>query len=166
MSNATRMSVGRGLILAAAAISLIVPFVVDMILQADLHMENVLWLPHAKLHTAMSVHAAIALAVGAVAVLAARWRRPDVVDLAVAAFLATAFWIGLVLSGLWPGTSFSIANVPSDADAVVVIGEVPIHGNVVTAIIAVVIGWVGFGLAASASDRADQVSSAPALAAR
>ena len=153
MSNASKLSVGRALILVAVAASVIVPFVIDMITQAALHMENPLWLPHAKLHAAMSVHSAIALGLGAVAVLAARWKRPEVVDLAIAAFLATAFWISLLTAGLWPGAGYSPANFAADADPIVVIGEVPIEGNVFMAVLTVVIGWAGFALAASGLDR-------------
>lgn len=49
----TKLSVGRGLIILAAVMTVVVPFVVNMIVQAGLHMQNPAWLPHAKLHTAM-----------------------------------------------------------------------------------------------------------------
>lgn len=149
----SKLSVGRGLIIVAAVMTVVVPFVVDMIIQVGLHMQNPAWLPHAKLHTAMSVHAAIALGVGSVALLAARWRRPEVADMAIAAFLATAFWAGLILSRLWPGTAYSILNNPTPADTPVILG-LAIEGNVVQSLVTIAIGWLGFALAASALGQA------------
>lgn len=146
----SKFSVGRGLIIIAAVTSVVVPFVVDMITQAGVHMQNPLWLPHAKLHTAMSVHAAIALGVGSVALLAARWKRPERMDVAIAAFLATAFWAGLILARLWPGTAYSTANNPATADPAMMLLGLPIEGNVIQAIVSITVGWLGFALAASA----------------
>ena len=145
----SKLSVGRGLIVLAAVMTVVVPFVVDMIVQAGLHMQNPLWLPHAKLHTAMSVHAAVALGVASAAILAARWRRPERMDMAIAAFLATAFWAGLILSRLWPGTAYSIANNPANAEPPLTLLGLPIEGNVIQSIVTIAIGWLGFALAAS-----------------
>lgn len=150
----SKLSVGRGLIIAAAVMTVVVPFVVDMIVQAGVHMQNPLWLPHAKLHTAMSVHAAIALGAASVALLAARWKRPERMDLAIAAFLATAFWAGLILARLWPGTAYSTANNPASADAPLMLLGLPIEGNVIQSIVTIAIGWLGFALAASGIGRA------------
>ncbi len=34
----------------------------------------------------------------------------------LAAFLGSAFWIGLIVSGLWPGTSYGFAGDPVYGD--------------------------------------------------
>lgn len=145
----SRLNIGRGLIILAAVMTVVVPFVVDMIVQAGLHMQNPAWLPHAKLHTAMSVHAAIALGVASVALLAVRWRRPERADMAIAAFLATAFWAGLILARLWPGTAYSILNNPAAAEPPLTLLGLPVEGNVIQSIVTIAIGWLGFTLAYS-----------------
>lgn len=149
----SKLSVGRGLIILAALMTVVVPFVVDVIFQAGLHMQNPAWLPHAKLHTAMSVHAAIALGVASVALLAARWRRPERADMAIAAFLATSFWAGLILARLWPGTAYSILNNPASAEPPLTLLGLPIEGNVIQSVVTIAIGWAGFALAASGVGR-------------
>lgn len=143
-----RLSIGRGLIIAAALISIVVPFAVDMLIQASLHMENPAFTPHAKLHTAMSVHAGVFLGVAAIAVLAVRWRRLERADAAIAASLAVANWVGLLLAGLWPGTAWSDTQ-----EAVIVLGDVSLAGNVATSIIAIALGAVGFALVVSSLRR-------------
>ena len=146
----SKLSLGRGLIIAVAVVSIVVPVGVDGLLYANAHMQNPLWLPHAKLHTAMSFHAAIALGAGSLALLAARWRRPERADLAITAFLATAVWAGLGLAGLWPGTASFFAQDPAFADMSrpVVLG-LTIDPKAALAVVCVIVGWLGFVLAAS-----------------
>lgn len=149
----SKFSVGRGLIAAVAVAAAVVPVWGDAFTFARAHMRNPLWLPHAKLHTAMSFHASMVLGTGSLAVLAARWRRPKREDLAIAAFLATGFWAGLLLARLWPGTSYSVAGDPAftDMKEPEILG-VPANPNAVTAVVCVILGWLGFALAASELD--------------
>ena len=149
----SKFSLGRGLIAAVAVMAAVVPVWGDAFTFAGAHMRNPRWLPHAKLHTAMSFHASIVLGTGSLAVLAARWRRLQRADLGVAAFLATGFWAGLILARLWPGTSYSFAEDPAfeDMEEPVVLG-VPANPNAVTTVICVILGWLGFALAASDLD--------------
>lgn len=137
---------GRNLIIVTAILTIVVPIGVDGFLLAKAHMANPLWLPHAKLHCAMSFFAAISLGVSALAIL---WTHPatDRASAAIATFLATAFWVGLVIAGTLPGTSYGFLN---DANLTnlrppVVFG-LSIELNVVTAILSVILGWVGFAL--------------------
>ena len=62
----------KGLLVAAALSTLIIPIVTDAVLLANAHMNNPAWLPHAKLHCAMSFFAAASLGLAALAVLKAR----------------------------------------------------------------------------------------------
>lgn len=141
-----RLMLGRNLIVAAALLTIAVPIAVDGLFFAKAHMANPLWLPHAKLHCAMSFFAAISLGVSALAVLRTR-STLDRASAAIAAFLATAFWMGLVLAGLLPGTSYGFLNDPNLADikAPILLG-LPIELNVVISIFSIILGWVGFAL--------------------
>lgn len=56
-----RDSLAKGLLVVAALSTIIVPIVTDAILLAKGHMSNPAWLPHAKLHCAMSFFAAVSL---------------------------------------------------------------------------------------------------------
>ena len=68
-----RVSLGRNLIVVTAVSTIVVPIGVNVLLAKD-HAGNPLWLPHAKLHCAMSFFAAISLGMSALAVL---WTRPE-----------------------------------------------------------------------------------------
>ncbi len=57
----TRTGIGQLLVGLAALSSILIPVGVDGVLLSRLHMRNPRWLPHAKLHCAMSFHAALAL---------------------------------------------------------------------------------------------------------
>ena len=95
----------------------------------------------------MSFFAAIALGAGALMLL---WLRPatDIGGMAVAAFLATAFWIGLLLSGLWPGASFGFARDPGFTAKPPVVLGVELDPNAVLAAACTLVGWAGFALVA------------------
>jgi len=140
-----RRPLGRRLIAIAAWSSILVPIGVDGWIAASAHMANPLWLPHAKLHTAMSFFGSIGLGIGALLVL--RVSRPDdQPSMAVAAFLATAFWFGLIGAGFWPGTSYDFANDPAVYIAPPVVAGIAIHLNVVAASLSIILGWAGFAL--------------------
>ena len=141
-----QVSMGRNLIIVAAIFTIVVPIGVDGFLLAKAHMANPLWLPHAKLHCAMSFFAAISLGVSALAVLLTR-PATDRASAAIATFLSTAFWAGLVLAGAWPGTSYGLLDDPNFTNfkPPVVFG-LPIDPNVALAVVSIILGWVGFAL--------------------
>lgn len=148
-----RSRLGRKFIGAAAILTIVVPIAVDGLFFAEAHMANPLWLPHAKLHCAMSFFAAISLGVSALAIL----RTHTVLNrssAAIAAFLATAFWMGLVLAGLLPGTSYGFLNDPNltEFKSPVLLG-LPIELNVVISIVSIILGWVGFALISQAIEQ-------------
>lgn len=141
-----RSRLGRRLIGAAAILTIVVPITVDGIFFAKGHMANPLWLPHAKLHCAMSFFAAISLGVSALAILKTH-PMLDRANAALATFLATAFWMSLVLAGLLPGTSYGFLNDPNltTIQPPVVLG-LPIEINVAIALCCIALGWLGFFL--------------------
>lgn len=141
-----QLLLGRTLITATAILTIVVPIGVDGFLLAKAHMANPLWLPHAKLHCAMSFFAAISLGVSSLAVLMTR-PSTDRTSAAIATFLSTAFWVGLVLAGTLPDTSYGFLNDPNltNFKPPVVFG-LSIELNVATAILSVILGWVGFAL--------------------
>lgn len=148
-----RSRLGRKLISAAAILTIVVPIAVDGLFFAKAHMANPLWLPHAKLHCAMSFFAAISLGMSALAIL----RTHTVLDrssAAIAAFLATAFWMGLVLAGLLPGTSYGFLNDPNltEFKPPVLLG-LPIEINVAISIFSIILGWIGFALISQAIEQ-------------
>lgn len=103
------MKISGKLIITTAILTIVVPIGVDGVLFAKAHMANPLWLPHAKLHCAMSFFAAISLGLSSLAVLMTR-PATDRTSAVIATFLSTAFWGGLVLSGTLPGTSYGFLN--------------------------------------------------------
>ncbi|MGL5794933.1 MAG: hypothetical protein ACRC06_11095 [Waterburya sp.] len=137
----------KRLLVLAALSTIIIPIGVDAILLSKGHMGNPAWLPHAKLHCAMSFFAAISLGGSALAILKAR-PITDRFSMGLAAFLGSAFWIGLIASGFWPGTSYGFLNDP-------VLGNTPepklfgitIYMNVVMSLITIAIAGVGYWFA-------------------
>ncbi|NJL36638.1 MAG: hypothetical protein HC899_07630 [Leptolyngbyaceae cyanobacterium SM1_4_3] len=131
--------------------TLVIPIGVDAILLASGHMNNPAWLPHAKLHCAMSFFAAASLGISALAILNVR-PAYDLFSMGLAAFLGSAFWIGLIASGFWSGTSYGFLNDP-------VLGNIRepelfgivIYPNVVAAIITIVIAIAGYWFANQAT---------------
>jgi len=141
----TQAGLGEGLIAAAALSSILIPVGVDGVLLTRMHMRNPRWLPHAKLHCAMSFFAAAALGAGALALLGTA-RASDLGAMALAAFLATAFWAGLILAGFWPGASYGFEGDPGFTVAPPVLLGIRLDLNVVVAAAAVLAGWAGFAL--------------------
>ncbi len=136
----------KRLLVIAALSTIIIPLGVDAVLLAKGHMNNPAWLPHAKLHCAMSFFAAISLGGSALAVLKAR-PVTDRFSMGLAAFLGSAFWVGLIAAGFWPGTSYGFLNDP-------VLGSTPepelfgitIYLNVVLSVITIAISIAGYWL--------------------
>jgi len=160
----SRPRLGRILIAVAAWSSILVPIGVDGWIAADAHMRNPLWLPHAKLHTAMSFFGAIGLGMGALLVLRVS-RSDDWRAMAVAAFLATAFWFGLIGAGFWPGTSYDFANDPAVYLAPPTVGGIAIYPNVVAASLSIILGWAGFALTRLSARDASRDVGGPAIVA-
>ena len=98
----------------------------------------------------MSFFAAISLGGSAITVLKTR-SVLDRTSAALATFLATAFWMGLVLAGLLPGTSYGFLNDPNltNIKPPIVLG-LPIEINVAISLFSILLGWIGFALIAQA----------------
>lgn len=138
-------------LLGAAALStIIVPIGTDAILLANGHMNNPAWLPHAKLHCAMSFFAAVSLGGAALAILKAR-PVSDRFSMGLAAFLSSAFWIGLIAAGFWPGTSYGFLNDPVLGNIrEPELGGITIYPNVAASVITIAIAIGGYWLTSRA----------------
>ncbi|MCC3428191.1 MAG: hypothetical protein JGK12_30810 [Microcoleus sp. PH2017_01_SCD_O_A] len=136
----------KGLLSAAALSTLIIPIGVDAVLLANGHMNNPAWLPHAKLHCAMSFFAAASLGIAALAILKVR-PTSDRFSMGLAAFLGSAFWVGLIGAGFWPGTSYGFLNDPVLGTVrEPELGGISIYPNVVAALLTIAIAVVGYCL--------------------
>ncbi|MBW4582808.1 MAG: hypothetical protein KME42_24845 [Tildeniella nuda ZEHNDER 1965/U140] len=141
-----REKLAKGLLVAAAISTLTVPIGVDAVLLANGHMNNPAWLPHAKLHCAMSFFAAASLGSAALAILNVR-PTSDRFSMGLAAFLGSAFWLGLIAAGFWPGTSYGFLNDPVLGNVQEPqIGGISIYPNVIAAIVTIAIAVVGYWL--------------------
>jgi hypothetical protein len=127
------------LVIVAAA-TVVLPVLLDGVVLGDAHMQNPAWLPHAKLHTAISFLAAIALGGGALVCLLAR-PVTDRFTMAMGAYLAGAFWIALIAAGAWPGTSYYFAGDPVYGGNDPQILGVP--NNVATALLMIAVVVIG-----------------------
>ncbi|WP_414573089.1 hypothetical protein [Nostoc sp. CCY 9925] len=143
-----REKLAKWLLVAAAISTLTIPIGVDAVLLANGHMNNPAWLPHAKLHCAMSFFAAASLGSAALAILKVR-PTSDRFSMGLAAFLGSAFWIGLIAAGFWPGTSYGFLNDPVLGNIrEPELGGISIYPNVVVAAIAIAIATAGYWLTA------------------
>ena len=141
-----REQVGKWLLVTSALSTLIIPIATDAAFLADAHMSNPAWLPHAKLHCAMSFFAAASLGGAALAILAVR-STSDQFSMGLAAFLGSAFWIGLIAAGFLPGTSYDFLNDPVFGNIhAPEWGGIKIYPNVVAGLITIVISVTGYGL--------------------
>ena len=138
-----RARIGRALLVAVAAVTVVVPILLDGVVLARAHMQNPAWLPHAKLHAAISFLSAIALGGGALACLLAR-PVTDRFAMAMGGYLAGAFWISLIAAGLWPGTSYYFAGDPVYGKSIEDARMFGVPNNVLTALLVIVV--VGIGL--------------------
>jgi hypothetical protein len=142
-----RAKLAKALLVAAAISTLTIPIGVDAVLLAKGHMNNPAWLPHAKLHCAMSFFAAASLGSAALAILKVR-PTSDRFSMGLAAFLGSAFWLGLIAAGFWPGTSYGFLNDPVLGNVQEPeLGGIAIYPNVVAAVITIAIAVVGYWLA-------------------
>jgi hypothetical protein len=131
---------------AAALSTLTVPIITDAVFLANAHMNNPAWLPHAKLHCAMSFFAAVSLGSAALAILKAR-STSDRFSMRLAAFLSSAFWVGLIAAGLWPGTSYEFLNDPVLGNIhAPEWGGIKIYPNVGASVITITTALVGYWL--------------------
>jgi hypothetical protein len=141
-----RAKLARWLLIAAAISTLTIPIGVDAVALANAHMNNPAWLPHAKLHCAMSFFAAASLGSAALAILKVR-PTTDRFSMGLAAFLGSAFWVGLIGAGFWPGTSYEFLNDPVLGNIrAPQVGGISIYPNVVAAVITIAIAVVGYWL--------------------
>jgi hypothetical protein len=141
-----RDSLAKGLLVTAAISTIVIPIGVDAILLAKGHMSNPAWLPHAKLHCAMSFFAAVSLGSAALAILKVR-PVTDRFSMGLSAFLGSAFWVGLIAAGFWPGTSYGFLNDPvlGNTPEPQVIG-ITIYPNVAIGALAIAIAIAGYWL--------------------
>lgn len=146
MDNQT---LGRTLIGAAAVSTIVVPIGVDAGIFGKAHMDNPRWLPHAKLHTAMSFHAALAMGATALGILATR-PAADRGSMRLAAFSATAFWGGLIAAGAWPDTAYDFKDDPDIYIMPPRVAGIRVYENVAASIVSIAIGWAGYALLARA----------------
>jgi hypothetical protein len=141
-----RAQLARWLLITAAISTLTIPIGVDAILLANGHMNNPAWLPHAKLHCAMSFFAAASLGTAALAILKVR-PTTDRFSMGLAAFLGSAFWMGLIAAGFWPGTSYGFLKDPVLGSVrEPELGGISIYPNVVAALLTITIAAVGYWL--------------------
>lgn len=141
-----REQFAKWLLGASALSTLIIPIVTDAILLANAHMNNPAWLPHAKLHCAMSFFAAASLASAALAILAVR-STSDRFSMGLAAFLGSAFWVGLIAAGFLPGTSYGFLNDPVLGNiSAPEWGGIKLYPNVVAGLLTIAIAITGYGL--------------------
>jgi uncharacterized membrane protein YwaF len=141
-----RAQIARWLLITAALSTLTIPIGVDAILLANGHMNNPAWLPHAKLHCAMSFFAAASLGSAALAILKVR-PTTDRFSMGLAAFLGSAFWVGLIAAGFWPGTSYEFLNDPVLGNIhAPQLGGISIYPNVVAAVLTIAIAIIGYWL--------------------
>ncbi|MBD0333975.1 MAG: hypothetical protein ICV62_00660 [Cyanobacteria bacterium Co-bin13] len=69
----------------------------------------------------------------------------------LAAFLGSAFWIGLIGAGLWPGASYGFLNDPVLGGVrAPEFGGISIYPNVVAAALTIAIASAGYGLTGQA----------------
>ncbi len=147
-----REELGKWLLAVAALSTIIVPIGVDAVLLRNGHMNNPAWLPHAKLHCAMSFFAAVSLGGAALAVLKAR-PVTDRFSMGLAAFLSSTFYIGLIAAGFWAGTSYGFVGDPVLGDfPEPELGGITIYPNVVASVITIAIAITGYWLTTKAKE--------------
>lgn len=150
---------GRALIVAVAVATIVVPVLLDAVILRGAHMDNPAWLPHAKLHAAMSFLAAVALGAGALACLLAR-PVTDRFTMTVGAYLAGAFWIVVLGAGCWPGTSYFFVGDPVYGNPLRRPETLGLPNNVATALAMIALVIVGLVLILGPRRRASRPGAA------
>lgn len=150
-TDVNREQLAKGLLIVAALSTLIVPLATDAVILAKAHMENPAWLPHAKLHCAMSFFAGASLGIAALAILSVR-PTTDRFSMGLAAFLGSAFWIGLIAAGFWPGTSYGFLGDPVFGnERPSELAGIPLYPNVLAGLATIALAVAGYGLSAESS---------------
>lgn len=139
------VTAGRALLVVVAVATIIVPFLLDAVILRGAHIDNPAWLPHAKLHAAMSFLAPIALGAGALVCLLAR-PVTDRFVMAVGGYLAGAFWLVVLGAGCFPGTSYFFVDDPVYGNPLRRPETLGLPNNVATALLLIVLVLVGLGL--------------------
>jgi uncharacterized membrane protein YwaF len=94
----------------------------------------------------MSFFAAVSLGGAALAILRAR-PVSDRFSMGLAAFLGSAFWIGLIAAGFWPGTSYGFLNDPVlGSIREPQLGGITIYPNVAASVITIALAIAGYWL--------------------
>jgi hypothetical protein len=94
----------------------------------------------------MSFFAAASLGGAALVILKVR-PTTDRFSMGLAAFLGSAFWIGLIAAGFWPGTSYGFLQDPFLGNVrAPELGGISIYPNVVAALLTIAIAIVGYRL--------------------
>jgi hypothetical protein len=164
-TTSRRAGVGRVLLVIVAALTVVLPVLLDGVVLAGAHMQNPAWLPHAKLHAAISFLAAVALGGGALVCLLAR-PVTDRFAMAMGAYLAGAFWVALIAAGCWPGTSYYFAGDPVYAPSGDAARTLGVPNNVATAVLMIAVVVVGLVLVLAPGRRREVWVSAPCAPAR
>ena len=151
-ATSRRAGIGRVLLVIVAAVTVVLPVLLDGVVLAGAHMQNPAWLPHAKLHAAISFLAAVALGGGALVCLLAR-PVTDRFAMAMGGYLASAFWITLIAAGCWPGTSYYFAGDPVYAPGIDDARTLGVPNNVATALLMIATVIVGLLLVLGSDNR-------------
>lgn len=133
---------GRALLVVVAVVTIVVPVLLDAVILRGAHIGNPAWLPHAKLHAAMSFLAPVALGAGSLACLLAR-PVTDRFAMALGAYLAGAFWLVVLGAGCWPGTSYFFVGDPVYGNPLARPETLGMPNNVATAVLLIVLALVG-----------------------
>ncbi|MGW4720367.1 hypothetical protein [Nocardia sp. NPDC004260] len=144
-STTTRAQIGRALLVIVAVATLVVPVLLDGVILRGAHMNNPAFLPHAKLHTAMSFFAGIALALGALVCLLGR-PVTDRFGMTVGAYLSAGFWLAVLAAGCWPGTSYFFDDDPVYSHPLRRPETLGMPNNVATAVLMLTLTIVGLAL--------------------
>lgn len=136
---------GRAVLVLVAVVTIVVPILLDGVILRGAHMDNPAWLPHAKLHAAMSFLAAIALGAGALPCLLAR-PVTDRFAMSIGAYLTCAFWLVVLGAGLWPGTSYFFVGDPVYGNPLRRPETLGLPNNVATSLLMIVLSVAGYAL--------------------
>jgi hypothetical protein len=136
---------GRALLVVVAVVTIVVPVLLDAVILRGAHIDNPAWLPHAKLHAAMSFLAPVALGAGALMCLLAR-PVTDRFAMTLGAYLAGAFWLVVLGAGFWPGTSYFFVGDPVYGDPLRRPETLGMTNNVATSVLLIVLVLLGLAL--------------------
>jgi Ca2+/H+ antiporter len=136
---------GRALLVVVVVVTIVVPVLLDAVILRGAHIDNPAWLPHAKLHAAMSFLAPVALGAGSLMCLLAR-PVTDRFAMTIGAYLAGAFWLVVLGAGCWPGTSYFFVGDPVYGDPLRRPETLGMPDNVATSVLLIVLVLLGLAL--------------------